>query len=153
MVNISNIGDYLAWAGHSSACSPFHLPALILLCQQSLAWPHVQNRYALTNRADTTHLSCENTVLLACSRLCFNLTSEWKSSTESLSRQGDEPELGAAAIRQDRWSAEAQKVPQGMGSGFFWDDKGHVVTNFHGTCCTVNTCTVCMLHTCTIDCP
>ena len=26
---------------------------------------------------------------------------------------------------------DAQKVPQGMGSGFFWDDKGHIVTNFH----------------------
>ena len=39
-----------------------------------------------------------------------------------------------AAIRQDRWSSDVQKVPQGMGSGFFWDDKGHVVTNFHGAC-------------------
>ncbi|DBA95291.1 TPA: Protease Do-like 1, chloroplastic, variant 2 [Trebouxia sp. C0006] len=26
---------------------------------------------------------------------------------------------------------DSQKVPQGMGSGFFWDDKGHIVTNFH----------------------
>ena len=37
----------------------------------------------------------------------------------------------AAAVRQDRWSMDSQKVPQGMGSGFFWDDKGHIVTNFH----------------------
>ena len=36
-----------------------------------------------------------------------------------------------AAVRQDRWSMDAQKVPQGMGSGFFWDDKGHIVTNYH----------------------
>lgn len=35
------------------------------------------------------------------------------------------------AVRQDRWSMDSQKVPQGMGSGFFWDDKGHIVTNFH----------------------
>lgn len=41
--------------------------------------------------------------------------------------------MATAAIRQDRWSTDVQKVPQGMGSGFFWDDKGHVVTNFHGT--------------------
>ncbi|KAL3146385.1 hypothetical protein ABBQ32_003070 [Trebouxia sp. C0010 RCD-2024] len=34
-------------------------------------------------------------------------------------------------VRQDRWSMDAQKVPQGMGSGFFWDDKGHIVTNYH----------------------
>ena len=26
---------------------------------------------------------------------------------------------------------DAQKVPQGMGSGFFWDAQGHIVTNFH----------------------
>lgn len=25
----------------------------------------------------------------------------------------------------------AEQVPQGMGSGFIWDTKGHVVTNFH----------------------
>lgn len=37
----------------------------------------------------------------------------------------------AAAVREDRWSMDSQKVPQGMGSGFFWDDKGHIVTNFH----------------------
>ena len=36
-----------------------------------------------------------------------------------------------AGVRQERWSMDAQKVPQGMGSGFFWDDKGHVVTNYH----------------------
>lgn len=34
-------------------------------------------------------------------------------------------------VRQDRWSMDVQKVPQGMGSGFFWDDKGHIVTNYH----------------------
>ena len=36
-----------------------------------------------------------------------------------------------AAARQDRWTMDVQKVPQGMGSGFFWDDKGHIVTNYH----------------------
>lgn len=39
--------------------------------------------------------------------------------------------LASAGVRQDRWSMDAQKVPQGMGSGFFWDDKGHIVTNYH----------------------
>ncbi len=24
-----------------------------------------------------------------------------------------------------------QKVPAGLGSGFVWDDKGHIVTNYH----------------------
>ena len=31
----------------------------------------------------------------------------------------------------DPWRRQAQMVPQGSGSGFFWDDRGHVVTNAH----------------------
>lgn len=35
------------------------------------------------------------------------------------------------AIRRDFWSLNTFEVPQGSGSGFIWDDKGHIVTNFH----------------------
>jgi S1-C subfamily serine protease len=31
----------------------------------------------------------------------------------------------------DFWSRDVMSVPQGTGSGFIWDDSGHVVTNFH----------------------
>ncbi len=31
----------------------------------------------------------------------------------------------------DPWRREVRMVPQGSGSGFFWDDRGHVVTNAH----------------------
>ncbi|MDJ0699154.1 MAG: trypsin-like peptidase domain-containing protein [Woeseiaceae bacterium] len=31
----------------------------------------------------------------------------------------------------DYWSRDVLSVPQGTGSGFIWDDRGHVVTNFH----------------------
>ena len=31
----------------------------------------------------------------------------------------------------DYWSRDVMSVPQGTGSGFIWDDQGHVVTNFH----------------------
>lgn len=31
----------------------------------------------------------------------------------------------------DPWRRGAQMVPQGAGSGFFWDEAGHVVTNAH----------------------
>ena len=34
-------------------------------------------------------------------------------------------------IVQDRLSAEPTAVPNGAGSGFVWDDLGHIVTNFH----------------------
>lgn len=29
------------------------------------------------------------------------------------------------------WSTNVREVPAGTGSGFLWDDQGHVVTNFH----------------------
>lgn len=32
---------------------------------------------------------------------------------------------------QDFWSRNVLSVPRGSGSGFIWDDAGHVVTNFH----------------------
>jgi S1-C subfamily serine protease len=35
------------------------------------------------------------------------------------------------AIRRDFWSLNTFEVPQGSGSGFIWDTKGHIVTNFH----------------------
>lgn len=31
----------------------------------------------------------------------------------------------------DVWTRNVFNVPRGTGSGFIWDDKGHVVTNFH----------------------
>jgi S1-C subfamily serine protease len=33
--------------------------------------------------------------------------------------------------QQTGFSMRAQEVPEGTGSGFIWDDGGHVVTNFH----------------------
>ncbi|TAJ17079.1 MAG: trypsin-like serine protease [Planctomycetota bacterium] len=34
-------------------------------------------------------------------------------------------------VRRGVFATEAVEVPEGTGSGFFWDDAGHVVTNFH----------------------
>jgi S1-C subfamily serine protease len=33
--------------------------------------------------------------------------------------------------RRDRLSLDLAEIPQGSGSGFLWDEQGHVVTNFH----------------------
>ncbi|MEM9420289.1 MAG: trypsin-like peptidase domain-containing protein [Planctomycetota bacterium] len=33
--------------------------------------------------------------------------------------------------RVDPWSRRSVEVPAGSGSGFLWDDQGHVVTNYH----------------------
>ncbi|KAI3704787.1 hypothetical protein L1987_75016 [Smallanthus sonchifolius] len=35
------------------------------------------------------------------------------------------------ASRQDAFTLDVLEVPQGSGSGFVWDKKGHVVTNYH----------------------
>ncbi len=31
----------------------------------------------------------------------------------------------------DYWAGRATEVPSGAGTGFVWDTKGHIVTNFH----------------------
>jgi S1-C subfamily serine protease len=35
------------------------------------------------------------------------------------------------AQQENPFSGDVQQVPEGTGSGFIWDDQGHVVTNFH----------------------
>jgi S1-C subfamily serine protease len=35
------------------------------------------------------------------------------------------------AVRRDLWSLNTFEIPQGSGSGFIWNRKGHIVTNFH----------------------
>ncbi len=35
------------------------------------------------------------------------------------------------AVRRDFFSRNVFEIPQGTGSGFVWDDLGHIVTNFH----------------------
>jgi S1-C subfamily serine protease len=39
--------------------------------------------------------------------------------------------ITTVAVRQDIFSFNLLQIPQGTGSGFVWDDLGHVVTNFH----------------------
>ncbi len=39
--------------------------------------------------------------------------------------------ITSKAIRQGFFFTENYEVPAGSGSGFIWDDRGHIVTNFH----------------------
>ena len=39
--------------------------------------------------------------------------------------------IKSAAYTRDYFSLDIYEIPQGAGSGFIWDDQGHVVTNFH----------------------
>src|SRR5207302_1912473 len=35
------------------------------------------------------------------------------------------------AVRQDFFTMDVQRIPQGTGSGFVWDEDAHIVTNYH----------------------
>ncbi len=39
--------------------------------------------------------------------------------------------ITSIAVQRDFFSFNVFQIPQGTGSGFFWDDNGYVVTNFH----------------------
>lgn len=34
-------------------------------------------------------------------------------------------------VRRDYWSQNVTEIPRGTGSGFVWDEDGHIITNFH----------------------
>ncbi len=39
--------------------------------------------------------------------------------------------ITALSAERDLFTLNVQQVPSGTGTGFVWDDKGHIVTNFH----------------------
>lgn len=39
--------------------------------------------------------------------------------------------IATANVRRDFFTLNLQQIPRGTGSGFIWDKKGHIVTNFH----------------------
>lgn len=39
--------------------------------------------------------------------------------------------ITSVSLRRDWYSLNIYEIPRGAGSGFVWDDRGHIVTNFH----------------------
>ena len=39
--------------------------------------------------------------------------------------------ITSIALRRDFFRLNVMEIPRGTGSGFIWDDEGHVVTNYH----------------------
>ncbi len=39
--------------------------------------------------------------------------------------------ITALGVQRDLFSMNVQQVPRGTGTGFVWDERGHIVTNFH----------------------
>ena len=59
--------------------------------------------------------------------------SEAEKSTIKLfeNASGSVVHITTVAVRRDMFSMNLFEIPQGSGSGFIWDNQGHVVTNFH----------------------
>ena len=39
--------------------------------------------------------------------------------------------ITTTAVQQDYWSRNVYEIPAGTGTGFVWDNQGHIVTNYH----------------------
>lgn len=39
--------------------------------------------------------------------------------------------ITTSVYQRDYWSRNVYEIPRGTGSGFIWDDDGHIVTNYH----------------------
>ena len=57
--------------------------------------------------------------------------SKSQSGFDQWTARGADRGCRSAASRTDFYTMDTMQVPQGTGSGFIWDMKGHVVTNFH----------------------
>lgn len=61
-----------------------------------------------------------------------DLAADEKSTIELFERSRDSVVYISTSERvMDFWSRNILSIPRGTGSGFIWDDKGHVVTNYH----------------------
>lgn len=60
------------------------------------------------------------------------LAADEKATIELFEKSRDSVVFISTAQRvRDAWTRNVFTVPRGTGSGFIWDDAGHVVTNFH----------------------
>jgi len=48
-----------------------------------------------------------------------------------LFRRASPAVVNVTTVGRRRWDLNVVEIPQGTGTGFVWDDRGHIVTNFH----------------------
>lgn len=39
--------------------------------------------------------------------------------------------ISTSNVKRDYWSRNLTEIPRGSGSGFVWDEQGHIITNYH----------------------
>ncbi len=61
-----------------------------------------------------------------------DLAADEKSTIELFEKARDSVVfISTSQLVRDAWTRNVSEVPRGSGSGFIWDDAGHVVTNYH----------------------
>jgi S1-C subfamily serine protease len=102
-----------------SPINPWTVCALVLVCVAIVwqLWPRHRTDSEAVPRAITPR---------------GDLTSEEKTTID-IFRQSSASvvHITTMAVRQDAFSLNVTQIPRGTGTGFVWDQDGHVVTNFH----------------------
>jgi S1-C subfamily serine protease len=101
------IGSFLQCRQHAAAPDAEHLPALAAPAdpQSSAARPVDPVKIVSTSEEVTINLFEE-----AAPSVVFITTT---------------------AVQEDYWTRNVYEIPAGTGSGFVWDNNGHIVTNYH----------------------
>ncbi len=61
-----------------------------------------------------------------------NLSAEERTNTELFKQASTSiVHITTSEVRRDFFSLNLLEIPQGSGTGFVWDDAGHIVTNYH----------------------
>ncbi|CAG9460455.1 unnamed protein product [Pedinophyceae sp. YPF-701] len=65
--------------------------------------------------------------------LAANLLSPEEKRTVSIFERGTKSVVYVSSLarKRDTFTLDLREIPDGVGSGFIWDDEGHVITNYH----------------------
>ena len=110
---------------HRQTARPHHRPTLasrvgpLILLAAALAWP----AWAQPQRGDAAARSVNPRHALGTEELA-NIE-VFKRLSPSVVH------ITTLATERDFFNRSVQQVPRGTGTGFVWDNAGHIVTNFH----------------------
>src|SRR4051794_39555562 len=100
------------------------LAVLLLLVAAALVFTVVQQR-----RSKVTYTSFEPRPI---SQRPDKLGADEQTTIDVFEKfSGSVVHITSLASRRDRITMDVSEIPQGTGTGFVWDQDGHIVTNFH----------------------